>query len=95
MPDPQRKPSRRKHSQLQTKRTGWKAWANSKVVAGVATAVVSGAAGSATTWELDHLGSVAVSAICTTVDTRKGPSTTIQKLYCKSSNGKITISPEP
>jgi hypothetical protein len=95
MSDRQGKGRHRKHSQLQTKRTGWKEWLNSKVVTGVVIAAAGSAAGSATTWELDHIGSVASSAICTTVDTRTGPSTTIQKLYCKAANGKITISPEP
>ena len=94
MPD-QPKARRRKHSQLQTKRTGWKAWLSSKVVTGAVIAVVGSTAGSATTWELDNLGSAATSAVCRTVDTRKGPSTTIQKLYCKSTGGRITISPEP
>jgi hypothetical protein len=94
MPKQSRKPRPAKHSQLQTKRTGWKAWLNSKVVVGLAAAVATSAAGSATTWELDHLGSTASSAVCTKIDTRTGPTTT-EKLICTSTNGKINISPQP
>ncbi len=90
---PKRRP--RKHSQLQTKRSGWKTWLNSKVGTSMVIAVIGGAATSATTWELDHIGSAASTAICTVVNTRSGPTTTIEKLFCKSVNGKITISPEP
>ena len=88
---PKRRP--RKHSQLQTKRTGWKTWLNSKVGTSMVIAVTGGAATSATTSN-DHIGS-ASTAICTIVNTRSGPKTTIEKLVCKSVNGKITISPEP